>query len=200
MKPEGLTSQLFEFQILTNRFTLLFTITAKNGVILKFEPLIFAKANTQEIFKMDINDKFFVNHSLSKAKYKEMVNFFEIPYNPNATKGFSPFDFLKDQIDAHLKPVSVKNYSRREISSAYHLENPNAIYYSGMKNWEVLNIGKSISEQDHVTSKNRTKVQYFLPDLYENIKNRDITTVFTETPKDEATEKSAIRNHLQGLL
>lgn len=200
MKPSGLSSQLFEFNFLNNHFTLLFTITIEYDEQTKIEPLVFAKVNTQEIFELSFDNKFFAQHNLSVTKYKEMVRFFEIPYNPNAERGFSPFEFLRDQVDVNLNAIVTKKYSRSNLASIYYMENPNAIYYKTMKNWEVLNLAKPISEHKHVTSKNKIKVQHFLPDLYSIIKDRDITVVFTETPKDETTELNSIQNHIQDML
>lgn len=86
------------------------------------------------------------------------------------------------------------NTTREDRSTLYRLPNPDAIYYNYMVNWDITNPGK------HCSQFNKQKVQILIPDLYQTIRDRNITVYFREEPLNEFAEKNAIRidvsNHL----
>lgn len=180
MVPNSSVSQLFEFRFEGNRFTLLFIAEVENRI------LFFVKAGTQETFNLPIQNNFNIDTYLSKEKLREFRMFFDIPYRANATHNFNPSEVIKT-IDANIRPVHRAGMNRAEIAGAYRVENPNAIYFDALYDWDALGNGK------HYSVKNRAKVEKLIPELFEQIKDRNITVKFTENPKDLHTEETAIR-------
>lgn len=186
MVPNASISQLFEFRFKGNRFTLLFTAEIENRI------LFFVKAGTQETFNLPIQNSFNIETYLSKEKLREFRKFFDIPYSVNATHNFNPSEVIKT-IDANIRPVQRAGMNRTEIASAYRVENPNAIYFDALYDWDALGNGKRYSV------KNRAKVEKLIPKLFEQIKDRNITVRFTENPKDSHAEETAIRLEINKL-
>ncbi|MFB2516117.1 DUF6037 family protein [Lysinibacillus sp. OTC-L20] len=186
MIPNSSVSQLFEFHFIGNRYTLLFIAEVKNRI------LFFVKAGTQLTFELPIENNFNIDTYLPIEKLREFREFFEIPYNPNAKQRFNPSEVIKT-IDANISPVQRAGMNRTEIAVAYRVENPHAIYFDSLIDWDALGNGK------HYTVKNRAKVEKLIPRLFEQIKDRNITVRFTETPKDLDTEETAITLEINNL-
>ncbi|PIC83025.1 DUF6037 family protein [Sporosarcina sp. P1] len=186
MVPNGSVSQLFEFHFEKNRFTLLFIAEDEN------RNLFFVKAGTQETFNLPIQNNFNIVTFLSFEELSKLRNFFEIPYSKNPTSKFKPSDLIKT-IDTNVRPVQRAGMNRAEIAGAYCVENPNAIYFDALYDWETIGNGK------HYSVKNRAKVEKLIPELFEQIKNRNVSVRFTETPKSSDVEKTAIKLEISKL-
>lgn len=186
MFPKDSHAQLFDFQYRDNKFTMLFTIEIESNKPEKRE-LLFVKVGTQETFHFDIDNNFNAKTYLSIPELNRFKNFFDIPFSFDPKNKFKVSKFLLE-IDQKIKPVNYKSVPRTTISAAHRLENPNAVYYDSAVNWTTRNKENPDKKPMHVTGKNRIKVEKLLPQLYKQIKTKDITIYFTETPKDSLTE------------
>ncbi|GAB2022026.1 hypothetical protein RyT2_11000 [Pseudolactococcus yaeyamensis] len=144
--------------------------------------LYFAKVGTQEELLLDIDDNFSIETYTEKDLYAKLISFFEIKYDPN--NRFKPFNLFK-YIDENSKPRKFNTTQNREmVTRLYKLNNPDAIYYYSMVNWNTSKSGKRYSKE------NRDKVKKLLPNLFELIKDKNISVRFTDQPKNAETEKT----------
>lgn len=73
---------------------------------------------------------------------------------------------------------------RKAICIATGAEEPGKVYFKNLINWDEVN-AKSLSEnKKHRTSANLEKTKILYPDLYEAIKDHDISVCYTADPDE----------------
>lgn len=133
--------------------------------------LTFVRKGTQLEVTISISTSFWVSKQLEKNVYLALCNLLDIKYDPNAI--FKPNSFFK-QFDEHFSYSPIKTDEKiRYISQKYKLENPDAIYYQRTIPHKNKNNG-------HATTQNLKKVKYLLPQVYQRIKNEDVSIAFTD--------------------
>ncbi|ELY1999569.1 hypothetical protein SL042_002213 [Enterococcus faecalis] len=182
LNSNGLSTGIFDFSYQNKKYTLLFSFVNEQDKAV----ILFAKVGTQNTLTLPIDHDFTVATFISKQKYKELKLFFEIPYSLDSPP-FKPIELFKT-IDSSLKyrPISSSD-SRQERSSIYRVQNPNAIYYNYMIDWDLK------SGNRHYSQFNRQKVQVLIPDLFNKIRDKNISVFFQEEPSSPEEENSAIR-------
>lgn len=124
----------------------------------------------------------------------KLENFFNIKSRINANKKFNLLDFFK-YLDNNLKPIGENSISRKDKAYLYRLEEPEAIFYKTMILWDIIHI-KNNTLKGNVTAQNRSKVQSLLPDLYNRIKDKNISVRFTAKPLNEKEEQALISREI----
>ena len=142
--------------------------------------LYFIKVGTREELSFDIDNNFSINTYVDDL-YSKLIEFFNIQYNDNHC--FRPFEFfLYIDRNAKLRPFN-KTLSRFDTTKIYKLNNPDAVYYHSMVNWD------NTSSKKHFSKENRDKVKKLLPQLFEHIKDKNISVRFTNQSKAHETEE-----------
>lgn len=151
-------------------------------------------ANQNREYELKLNNRFQIPDHLNKKDYFNLRDFFEIPSNRSSKSGFTLSVFF-NEIDASLKFKNYSQCTRTEKSKIFDLSNPNAIYFKGLKNWDIIN-RSSDKKPHHVTLENRNKTSILLPKLYSRIKNRDISVIYTSDELTSNDEKKLIEQRL----
>ncbi|EMF0110316.1 DUF6037 family protein [Enterococcus mundtii] len=176
------TVGIFDFSYNNKKYTLLFTYINKQDQA----EIFFTKVGTQSTLSLPISQKFSINTFFDKQTYKNLRLFFEVPYVLDGPP-FRPIELFQT-IDSGLKFKSIdKTTSREERSSLYRVPNPHAIYYNYMIDWDLHKGDK------HYSQFNRQKVQVLIPELYERIRNRNISVFFQDEPLNSKAETNAIQ-------
>lgn len=112
---------------------------------------------------------------------KGIKNFFNIPYG----KTFFDINNFLNKLNQSIpkKLNSSESEARTLVAKINNVPDSHKIYYKDLKNWEQSNSG------NHRTNKNLQKVKILLPDLYEKIKDKDISVNFTAEPNSKEQEK-----------
>lgn len=117
---------------------------------------------------------------LSDDLLHDFYTFFNIKHGKGNFK-FNDFcAILNRQIP--LKVRSLDDTKRELLSITLNLEEPNAIYFKGFKNWEEINV-RHQQEIGHRTKRNESKVMLLYPDIYKIIKDYDISVIFSSDSK-----------------
>lgn len=195
MSPNYLYVQTFDFTFNNVNCTILLDMSRKEISDSALD-LYFLKKGTQESLSVPMSEDFYVK-AHDWDKYIEIKKFFNIRSENNSKRKFNLFDFFK-YVDKHMEPVSEKNMNRRERAQFYRVEEPDAIFYKTMILWDVVH-KKNNTQKGNVTARNRAKVQKLLPDLYERIKNKNITVRFTSENLDEKKEEELINKEINNI-
>lgn len=187
LKDNGMLAQIFEFKYNSLSFTLVYRAKYESND----SELVFAKAKSSDTLIIPVDEKLSIPYKLKPKTYKKVVNFFEIKYDPE--NRLTPFG-LFSTINSLLKLKPISNYSNRsDITGQFHLSNPDAIYFNYLIDWTTN------SSNRHVSRDNREKVQLLLPELYDAIKDLNITVYFTSDYKNNQDEKVDIKKAVDKL-
>ncbi|MBZ7954980.1 hypothetical protein H2270_01225 [Campylobacter sp. RM17709] len=140
--------------------------------------LLIIKKYSNITLLLDISKGFILDIFLSKEKYQILLDILDIKSggnNPFSTKKF--FLELNNAIPPFAKQYNLDNNLRYKISQANQLEEANLIYVKGLIDWNKVNSNK------HVTVRNREKTKYLYPDIFELIKDKNISVVYTNDEK-----------------
>lgn len=178
---------IFDFSYNNRQYTLLFNYVDDEDKA----RLLFSKVGTQNTLSLTGDSECRVATFITKSKYNQLKEFFEIPYN--GKEPFKPITLFK-LIDSNLRyrPVNM-NSPRTERATLYSLPNPNAIYYNYMIDWNTKSGNK------HYSQFNRQKVKLLLPDLYHSLKGQNVTVFFKEEALNSLEELNAIKLDLSEL-
>lgn len=181
MKANKYEIQLWDLHLNKNDFSLLLTSIEKNNKDQKV--LHFNKTGSNEELTFLLNDNFEIKFNYkNKKRLSEIRLFFNAEYEKRGSKVsfhiFTLFNEIQSRMQLH---ITDSHMNREDLTRIYHLENPNARYYKGCKNWAT-----SLSGYHH-SKTNRGKVEILLPSLFQLIKDQDITVYFTNTKADETS-------------
>lgn len=178
-KNNSETIKLFNFSFNSKKFSLLCK-TYETA-------LVFGKIGTVESFILPISSDFKTPLFLEREKFKELCHFFELKYDPNVK--VKPFDIFKTIDGLLTEKLLPEDTPRKEIVRAYQLEEPENIYFGGFIHWKTR----------HVSEENRNKTKLLLPEVYEQIKNLNVSVRFIAIKKDIETELYEINEQLATL-
>lgn len=168
LREEKLTYCIFPF--ISNNVT--FEIFFDIGKV-PFRIGFLAHSSELQLWK-DINRGFNISTILTDKEYKMLVEILQLKYDP--TNHFSPFKFF-DQfnlaIPASIPPIMNEKRIRTVLQTFHDIEEKEKVNYKGHKDW-----GRSKSIR-HRTPENLEKTRLIYPELYERIKDRDISIMYT---------------------
>lgn len=192
MKNQVSNVALFDFKYNGLKYSLLLSIHRGDNTdfgLIDHVTVTFAESQTQNTLKINLDKRFeFEKPELESQFTLKLKKFFNIN---GRKKGFHPVSFLTNITKEAIKNLRVTSnhptiQERLNYVRDYELEEPNKIYFSGFIQWN----------KKKVTNKNRAKVQKLFPDIFEEIKNENISVSFTDEPKNAAAEKKAKINSL----
>jgi len=138
--------------------------------------IIFIRKSEAQVLKVKIKKGFILD---IKSKFSEFYNFFNIKHGKG---NFSLIGFL-DYLSIRI-PHNVQKLSRNErylIYKSVEVEDSKKIYYLSLTNWDKVNQGK-VKKIGSRSSKNLAKTQLLFPDIYESIKNKNISINYSAKP------------------
>ena len=183
--PNNRLLQAFELTYNKTQYTMLMnTDQLSDGKVI----LTFAKKQTLQTLRLTLNDEFAI-HTFLGDKLFDVKDFFNIKSNNNCKK-FIVFDFLLELQSTFKTSKIDTTIDRATRSKMNNVEDPDAIFYNVIIDWSTKTSG------NHHTAKNRAKVQLLLPELYEAIKDLDISVRFTSKSKLPSEERAAILQDL----
>lgn len=184
IKDNTHTIPSFDFKYNKLEFTLL--------LILSKDELFFLKKGTTETFSLEIID-FEIDNYFSD-NYSKACEFFEIKYSENSSERFKP-GHLIDAINYNsIYKEYLPDDTRKQINNKYNLEDPDSIYYYSIRDHAKY------GNKSHYSPENREKVRILLPELYERIKNRNISIGFTSDPNYKKQEKRKLAKDIKDLF
>lgn len=132
----------------------------------------------------NIQRGFIVNCTLPKAQYSLLCSILNLQVADNFTP-FSPFDFFNEfnnSILNILHPLDLYRDTVLQVATTkYLIEEPNSLYYCGKTDWNLSrNKGKGTQ-----SAQNLEKTRILYPEIYEVIKNRNISIKYTSTNVDK---------------
>ena len=133
----------------------------------------FLTKNSRFQFWKNVSKNFYLKTFLSVEDYKGLCKTLKLEYDPN--NPFSSSSFFEDfnNRTPQKLPKLRKQDIRVLINKAFDIEESNKIYYCGQKDWSLSNSGK------HRTKNNLEKTRLLCPGLYQQIKEKDISVLFT---------------------
>ncbi|MBG9445297.1 DUF6037 family protein [Cytobacillus firmus] len=172
IKRNNLTYDVFDFTKNNIDFNVLFDI---NSTPFK---LIMIKKRSSDYIIIDVHNGFKINPHLSRDKYDTLVSMLGLQFkkgNPFSTKEF--FEELNQKIPSN---ISRKNISRNTIFTIYQCEEKDKVYIKEIRNWDTYpHLNKSCSPE------NKEKTRLLYPDLYEEIKDKNISVFYTDKKREE---------------
>lgn len=73
------------------------------------------------------------------------------------------------------KVISEKKISKATLSRVYHCEESEKVYIRELRDWDKYPL-----LEKHATPENREKTRLLYPEIYENIKNKNISVFYTD--------------------
>ncbi|EAK9986034.1 hypothetical protein A9372_07895 [Campylobacter jejuni] len=136
--------------------------------------LLIIRKHSNKTLLLDILNGFKLDIFLSKEKYQILLDILDIKGGgtiPFSTKKF--FEELNSAIPHQVMQYNLSNNLRYIISQVNNLDEANLVYIKCLIDWSKKENNK------HVTEKNRKKTKYLYPDVFEIIKDKNISVVYT---------------------
>ncbi|HEF1622227.1 TPA: hypothetical protein R8T64_000118 [Campylobacter lari] len=136
--------------------------------------LLIIKKYSNKTLLLDILNGFKLDIFLSKEKYQILLDILDIKgadTTPFSTKKF--FEELNSAIPHQVIQYNLNNNLRYIISQVNNFDEANLVYIKCLKDWSKNKNNR------HVTEKNRKKTKYLYPDVFEIIKDKNISVVYT---------------------
>jgi hypothetical protein len=163
---ENETYGVFDFSYNNVKFHIYFDID-----IIPYR-LGFLPIGKSEQIWLDVNKGFIINPVLQKSEYRKLTRLLNLKYDKD--NPFSTFNFFKlfgEKIPNQL--ISLSNSERAILASKVtDIEEKEKTVYLGQKDWDKSNSGKNRSQ------KNLEKTRLLYPELYEQIKNKNISVIY----------------------
>jgi len=127
---------------------------------------------------LKVEKGFIIDTNLSKEDYKRLVDVLGLKYDKeNKFSTFAFFEEFNNKI-----PTSIPDRPKRQVINLFvrffNLEENDKLYYDGIIEWDKTETPKRRSPE------NLEKTRLLLPDLYESIKNKNISVRYSATRKD----------------
>lgn len=169
MKQENHMYAIFEITYNKINLKLLFDISTN-----PFSLLIVRK-RTDLYIKLDVKPYFEINTSLSTENYQKLVKILELkPDKSNPFKTSNFFEELNmkipDKIDKKYKSEGVINILQKNKG----IEDNEGIYILGFIDWDKTNTNNNVRKY------NREKTKKLYPEIYERIKDKNISVRYTD--------------------
>ena len=177
IKNKNLTYTIFNYNYNKIKLEVLFDITNTPFLILLIKPY------SNLSLKLHITTGFIIDTFLDKNDYNKLREILEIPNGKGSkfcTNDF--FEHFNSKIPHSAIYQKISHETRKLLSNACNCEDSNKIYLLSLTNWENKTKG-------HYTEKNREKVRLLYPEIYEAIKNKNISVNFTDNEKYSKNSK-----------
>lgn len=140
----------------------------------EFEKTLFLSAN-HFVIKFDIYNDFSFSTGLTKAEYKNLVEYLNLKYDPE--NKFYPYNFLlqaDSRFPTHI--IEIPTISQRAYIISTYYNNDNAIYFKGWAKWKVKNTSQEnqLKTASIVGSKNAQR-----------LKDAHISSCWSNNPDEE---------------
>lgn len=172
MKAKNLSYSIFDYKHNHIKLEILFDINTQ-----PFKLLIIKQCSNLTLL-LDIKTGFELDIFLTQEKYQILIEMLEIKSgktNPFSTKKF--FEELNNAIPLQAEKYQMNNNLRYIISQTNKLDEADLIYVKCLRDWSKTKSNK------HVSEKNREKTKYLYPDIFEIIKDKNISVVYTGDEK-----------------
>lgn len=141
--------------------------------------LILVKKRSQQYLILDVIAGYKI-HTYLGEKLQVLKDMLELK---NGKSRFSTNQFFKEFNEKIPHAIQNKKISKTTISRVYHCEESEKIYIREMRNWdEYPELGK------HVTKENREKTRLLYPEIYERIKEKNISVFYTDKGKSNVNQ------------
>lgn len=133
---------------------------------------------------INIKNGFIINPFLAKNDLNKLVEILNLKYNPNnkfSTKKF--FEEFNSKIPKEFRFIKKQDLPRL-INSTYDIEDSEKMYYNGIIDWDHINNSNNRQE------KNLEKTRLLYPNLYERIKDKNISVRYSKV-RNKEKEKEA---------
>lgn len=140
--------------------------------------LLIIRKHSNKTLLLDILNGFKLDMFLSKEKYQMLLDILDIKsggVTPFSTKKF--FEELNSAIPSQVVQYNLNNNLRHIISQVNNFDETDLVYIKRLTDWTKIKSNK------HVTEKNRDKTKYLYPDVFETIKDKNISVVYTSDEK-----------------
>lgn len=162
IKNENLTYNVFDCNYNHIELSFLFDIGTSPFM------LALIKKQSGEVISFNILKGFLIETNLPREQYYLLRKILNIP-----DKGESPFstNSFFEEINNKFpnKIVKETHISPFILNKIYNFEESDKVEYDGLIDWSISNCGK------HHTAKNHEKTRILYPDIYDTIKNKDIS-------------------------
>lgn len=136
--------------------------------------LIFIKKKSNQYLIFDIMNGYLINTYLDK-KLKTLKCMLELK---NGKTRFSTNQFFEEFNRNIPHTIQNKKISKKTISRIYNCEESEKIYMRELRDWDKYpELGK------HATIKNKEKTRLLYPEIYEEIKDKNISVFYTDKEK-----------------
>ena len=136
--------------------------------------LIFIKKRSTQYLILDVTTKYQLNTFLGE-KLQILKNMLELK---NGKVKFSTNHFFGEFNENIPHTIQNKEISKSRISSLYHCEESDKIYVRELRDWDKYpELGK------HATKENKEKTRLLYPEIYEKIKDKNISVFYTDKEK-----------------
>lgn len=138
--------------------------------------LLLIKRGTQLTLSFNIKRGFILDAFLSPEDYERLKEILEIPKTPKGENPFQPSEFFKElneKIPSTLLEYTQSSEVKRILARHYNpQEEENKIYVLGMIDWTTKTKGS-------YTKENREKTRILYPEIYQAIKDKNISIKYT---------------------
>jgi Family of unknown function (DUF6037) len=138
--------------------------------------LIIVKKRSSLFIKVDVTYGFVINPILNRNDYNTLIEMLELTFqkgSPFLTKEF--FDELNSHIPSKITNIPV---DKLVIARIYDCEEKDKVYIKEIRDWSKYpHLNKSCSKE------NKEKTRLLYPDLYKEIKNKNISVFYTNQQK-----------------
>lgn len=160
-----MTFDVFDYLHNGIEFSVLFDIASK-----PFYKLVFIKKRSDLHLIFDVKTDYYINTFLGE-KLAILLQMLELT---NGMTAFSTNKFFEEFNNKIPPIVSKKQIQRASISKIYKCEESDKIYIKEMRNWDKYPLlGKNVTEE------NREKTRLLYPDIYEEIKDKNVSVFYT---------------------
>lgn len=136
--------------------------------------LILVKKRSTQYLTLDVMSGYQINTYLGE-KLQVLKDMLELK---NGKTKFSTNHFFEEFNKNIPHAIQNKKISKSTISRVYHCEESEKIYIRDFRNWDQYPELKK-----HVTKENREKTRLLYPEIYEKIKDKNISVLYTDKEK-----------------
>jgi hypothetical protein len=177
------TYDVFDYTNNNIEFSILFDIETK-----PYFNLTIIKKKSDLFLTFDIENGYIIETNISKDKYNLLKRMLEI--NPPTSNPFSTFNFFQDINSKIPSCISRKPLSKHTIARIYSVEEPDLVYIKTLINWQA-----HPQSGRHCSPENKEKTKKLYRELYEQIKDKDISVKYTD--QNIMAEDEAITRYLK---
>lgn len=162
------TYDVFDYKHNNIDFSVLFDIQSEPNYT-----LIFIKKKSDLFLELKIATDFSLNTYLGD-KLAILLKMLELSYGRTR---FSTSEFFKEFNEKIPKTISQKFLSKTTLTKIYQCEEANNVYIKELRDWtQYPLLNKSVRPE------NREKTRLLYPEIYESIKDKNISVFYTDKP------------------